>query len=80
MFPLSLYLEQPSCSAELSTKIVQQLADPASRTPAADGQQPLQEQGGTPVCPWAWVASLGVDEGDRREGRKMGKMQESHRC
>lgn len=40
MFPLSLYLEQPSCSAELSTKIVQELADPASRTPAADGQQP----------------------------------------
>ena len=82
MFPLSLNLEQPIRSAGLSTECVQELAYPPSQPGGLQllmASSRLQERGGTPARTPAWVASPGVAEGDRRDGRKMGKMQESHR-
>lgn len=55
------------------SNIVQALAFPARWAPAADGQQPPPEGGGSPLCRWAGVAG---DDG--RSGREMGKIQESH--
>lgn len=82
MFPLSLSLEHPIFSPGLSTQIAQELRHRLSQPGGLQllmASSHLQERGGTPARTWARVVSPGMAEHDRRDGRKMGKMQESQR-